>query len=218
MSSSAIDNFCATGQINSNFKFSQNIADEVNTVDLTMRQNTANYMCTQTCLCPSSINPSLWSCTILNSNNRTALGCPTVNLTTGVIYTPLYVNATPSQPVYHNFWDCYLYLKNASNYYNGSSNGVQYGKYLEDVSSGLQDLISNLESTFSCNGICTAGAFYYFKDISAGPPTTNCLQGIKSILQNKPIACGILLLICFVTIFFAFFTSYGLCYSKEQKH
>jgi hypothetical protein len=75
-----------------------------------------------------------------------------------------------------------------------------------------------LESSFSCNGICRAGAFYYFVDISQGPPTDSCLPQIKKLFNQKPTAVGVLLLISFLLTFFSFFTAYGLCYSKENKH
>ena len=82
----------------------------------------------------------------------------------------------------------------------------------------MQNLISSLESQFSCNGICTMGAFYYFKDVTQGPPTSNCLNALKTVFNNKPIAVGIILLVTFFLTFFAVFTSYGLCYSKEKKY
>ena len=63
----------------------------------------------------------------------------------------------------------------------------------------MQTLISDLESQFACNGICTKGAFYYFKDVAGGPPTSNCLTALKTVFNNKPIAVGVILLItCFL--------------------
>jgi len=146
----------------------------------------------------------------LNSNNRTKSSvAKSVN---GTIVYPLYVGPNIyTNTTYNNFWDCYQSVKNLT------LSDSRYEK-VKEVSEGMETLIRAMEDEFSCNGICTPGAFYFFRNLDAGPPTQNCLNGLKDVFKDKPLAIGILLLISFFFTIFAFITSYGLCYSKEKKH
>ena len=185
-----------------------------------MRNYTASYMCTTQCPCPNSLNTDLYDCTTLAANNRTKVTCGITPNTfvNGTFYQPLVrQNDTLGNTSYTKFWDCYTYLSNQYKNQSTTSNS-KYQTTVNTISDGMQTLISDLESQFACNGICTKGAFYYFKDVAEGPPTSNCLTALKTVFNNKPIAVGVILLItCFLT-FFAVCTAYGICYSKEKKY
>ena len=73
-----------------------------------------------------------------------------------------------------------------------------------------------MEDEFSCQGICRVGAFFYFRKIQEGPPTKNCLTGLKETFKDKPLAIGIILLVSFALTFFAFITTFSLCYRKDK--
>jgi len=77
-------------------------------------------------------------------------------------------------------------------------------------------LFRTLESDFTCNGICKSGPFFYFKNVVDGPPTKNCLTGIKDVFKEKPLAIGIILLVSFALTFVALFTTYALCCKKKD--
>lgn len=161
-----LDEFCTNGKIG-DYSFSQ-IQDKIYDIDNTMRNTTATYMCTDTCLCPSDTDFGKWSETLLNQNNRTKSNVPVI--VSGKTYEPMKKAASSgTQPtVYNSFWDCYSRVKDYPN----------FDEYYE-VSEGMKELLETMESEFNCQGICKIGAFFYFKKVQDGPPNQNCLEGLK---------------------------------------
>jgi hypothetical protein len=175
-----------------------------------MRNLTADYMCSSDCPCPANETFSKWTEDLLNKNNRTKSSIS--RIVDGNRVYPLYTGPNIyNNRTYSTFWSCYEYVKNLTD------NNAKL-KQIENVTDGMKELVTAMENEFNCMGICTPGAFFFFKDLSQGPPTQNCLVGLKDVFKDKPLAIGILLLISFFFTVFAFFTSYGLCYSKEKKH
>jgi hypothetical protein len=105
---------------------------------------------------------------------------------------------------YDNFYNCYT--NQMGNFQNLTSS----------IPQGVIDFISNVEGSLNCNGVCNQGLFFYFKQIYNGPPANNCLDGLKAIFKDKPMAIGILLLISFFITFLAHFTAYSFCCSCCQ--
>ena len=68
-----------------------------------------------------------------------------------------------------------------------------------------------------CNGICKSGIFYFFKDISHGPPKQTCSSGLKKLFKEETVNVGIALLISFVVTFAAFVAQYGLWGSTKKE-
>lgn len=164
-------------------------------------------MCTTFCNCPASNTTTgnwldLYTETTLNSNNRTK-GTGTS------AYTTLTLSAT-NATTFSTFWSCYSKLKNLG---YTSVKGVD----ISSITSGTTDLISTIESEFACSGICTSGAFYFFKDIKEGPPGKNCLDGVKDAFKKWPVAIGIVLLITFFFTFCTWILSYSICCHKGEK-
>ena len=177
-----------------------------------MRNLTATNMCTTYCPCPSDLDISKWNETLLNQNNRTLY----INSSLYPAYQPMTLADVNSTLDYQNFWDCY---QNISQKYQSLQNigGGSYTKYIDTISSGVQELIRTLENELKCEGICKQGAFYYFRSIYEGPPLGNCLTEIKNSFQTKPLAIGILLLVSFFLTFLSFITTYSLCYAGQEK-
>ena len=43
---------------------------------------------------------------------------------------------------------------------------------------------ADVESVLNCNGGCYPGLFYYFRTVYDGPPTQNCITGIKEVIGH----------------------------------
>jgi len=72
------------------------------------------------------------------------------------------------------------------------------------------NLLQTLEEDFSCSGICQPGLFWFFRNVSAGPPGQNCIDGIKNTFAENTTNIGIALVISFFFTFCAFVVQYGL--------
>lgn len=86
-----------------------------------------------------------------------------------------------------------------------------YQRRIEPVSEGFQAFAQEFESSLNCNAICRPGLFFYFKNIRDGPPMKNCIDGMATLFNDKPLAIGILLLVSFVLTAFAHLNSYPIC-------
>jgi hypothetical protein len=111
---------------------------------------------------------------------------------------------TSQQDYIETYWSCYERVKKTQ------------GDKVQTISDGMKSLLESVESEFSCNGICDAGLFYFFKNVRDGPPTKNCMDGIKDAFKDKPLAIGIILLVSFVLTLCAWFSLYGFCCRKSK--
>lgn len=128
-----------------------------------MRNLTADYMCSPICPCPLGSDFSKWTEDQLNDNNRTkAAVARQIN---GTWVYPLYTGPNIyTNTTYNNFWDCYQSVKELT------WNDDKYEK-VQNITEGMETLIRSMEDEFNCNGICTPGAFYFFRNLEAGPPS-----------------------------------------------
>lgn len=121
-----------------------------------------------------------------------------------------------------DFWTCYNDVvakqsnSSSSAAYN-STIGQQYNNSLTKVNAALIDFMRSLESEFKCSGVCNPGPFYWFADLWQGPPTNNCLVGIKNAFKTKPTAVGILLLVTFLLTIVTWITQFSMCCGKASK-
>jgi len=99
-----------------------------------------------------------------------------------------------------NFYDCYLNMKKNST----------IAKKVENIDDDLVDLLRTLETDFACSGICEPGLFWFFKNVTDGPPMMNCIDGIKKTFAENTTNIGIALIISFFFTFGAFIVQYGL--------
>jgi hypothetical protein len=202
-----IDDFCS-GKLEVQGQNLDYITNAVTDIDNKMRQTTANYMCTSDCPCPTSASYGNWLLkwsneTQLNVNNRTNMNKP---LPYVQIYTVIPGGTTKT---YTKFWDCYIALKNLNQYSTYSS--LSSNSKWQDVSEDMQTLISNMEADLGCSGICTPGAFFFFSDLSVGPPLKNCIEGIKDTFKNKVLAVGVILVFTFLLTFIAWIINFSIC-------
>ncbi|CDW85397.1 tetraspanin family protein [Stylonychia lemnae] len=189
-----VDDFCDGKK--DDYKGLNSIYDSIVEIDNKMTTYTAKYYCTSDCPCPlGTYFTDKYNETLMNQYNRTFTSKP--------IYQPLLQSSAAN--VKYTFWDCYTSIKDLSKYSN-----------VEKISDGLESLFRTLESDFSCNGICKAGPFMYFRNITSGPPGKNCLTGIKDTFKEKPLAIGIILLVSFALTFVALFATYGLCCRRNK--
>lgn len=66
------------------------------------------------------------------------------------------------------------------------------------------DLLRLLEKDFACSGICTPSLFWFFRNVTDGPPEINCIEGIKSTYAEYTTKIGIALMISFFFTFCGF--------------
>lgn len=70
------------------------------------------------------------------------------------------------------------------------------------------DMLLGLEDAYDCAGYCKTGKFYLAKDLSYGPPTTDCVRGMIMGMSGKvgaaayvTIFTGLLLIIAMIGAF-----------------
>uniref|UniRef100_A0A7S3JFY2 Tetraspanin family protein n=1 Tax=Euplotes harpa TaxID=151035 RepID=A0A7S3JFY2_9SPIT len=112
--------------------------------------------------------------------------------------------------------ECSTYLQNA--YKN-------YGIDFSDINQIITYLnyFGEIESAYSCSGICTKKGIYYFSDCSTKQPTKKCQSAItEDILKGEIVPMGIGFFIIGFVMFVVFSIQYGLCcrksHSSEDKY
>lgn len=86
----------------------------------------------------------------------------------------------------------------------------------EFVANGYK-IITSFEKQYTCAGVCFLPLFYLTKDLSAGPPTTQCDDAfLKSVQGNTGAAIGAFVTaLLFLTLFGA---SFVLCTGKSDPN
>ena len=62
------------------------------------------------------------------------------------------------------------------------------------------ELLTVLESSHKCSGLCTQRLFYFSRPLTDGPPATRCLEALKSDLQKE----GVLAILTLAQAFLVF--------------
>lgn len=78
-----------------------------------------------------------------------------------------------------------------------NTTGINLDKY-----TSVTNILKQVESSFKCNGICDYGNFYFFLDVSDGPPSKTCEENLTTIFNKISLNMGIVLGVSFVFIFF----------------
>lgn len=107
-----------------------------------------------------------------------------------------------------NFYNCY---QNKLSTFNVSEkiNLTDYQKVL--------NVMKQIESSFKCNGVCDYGNFYFFVDVSQGPPTKTCKDTLENIFNNISLNIGIALGVTFIFIFLTVCQQYWFCFNLSPK-
>ena len=72
---------------------------------------------------------------------------------------------------YWNFADCYDdILDNQIT----NPNYPVLPETLEDIGDSVVAFMNELEDDFACNGICEPGLFWFHRNVTSPPPTSNC--------------------------------------------
>lgn len=109
-----------------------------------------------------------------------------------------------SSSYYTTFTDCFNHI--LSQVVN-----TDYANEFPPIPPGLLKFIRALEDSFSCNGVCYPGIFWFTKSVLNPPPTQDCLESILNIFSGKPLGMGILLLFSFLVTLLAHIFSWSVC-------
>ena len=72
------------------------------------------------------------------------------------------------------------------------------------------EVYSMLEEGLQCSGMCKPALFYFSKDISFGPPKTNCLLKMKQHVGLLLEAYAATSILCGLTVLILFFLHFSL--------
>lgn len=86
----------------------------------------------------------------------------------------------------------------------------------EAVATYLDSLLKTLEEEFDCQGICSSGDFYLFKEVSAGKPTSGCLVALKEEFSSASFAAMIVLFIVAAIDLLIFICMFAMFTSKKD--
>lgn len=76
-------------------------------------------------------------------------------------------------------------------------------------------IIKDFEVNMDCIGICKTPKFWFFKEYSAGPPSSSCVTSIKKELDDSKGALGYTMLITCGLTLLLLFSLCGICKSKD---
>lgn len=105
---------------------------------------------------------------------------------------------------------CTTYLKNAY---------ANYGISFDDIDaiSTYLDYFGEIESKYTCSGMCTMLPVYYFSNSNAGVPTDKCKDSIKNkLIKGEFQMYGIGFTCIGGILFIIWFIQYGLCCRKKE--
>ena len=90
-------------------------------------------------------------------------------------------------------------------------------RFFED---GGMDLLVGLEEKFDCSGYCEVGRFYLAKDISYGPPQTDCIRGMIKGLSGSVGTAGYVTIITGLVLIIGMIGAFPLCtgFSKPEDN
>jgi uncharacterized membrane protein len=78
-------------------------------------------------------------------------------------------------------------------------------------------IIEALETNLECSGICNAGVFWLYKDVTLGPPTQTCLEPLFENFNSTAGWVGLAVVASAVCAFFVFLTHFGLYRKKKYE-
>ena len=222
MSANAINSYCGGQTANTRFQY---IADEISYIDGNITDWPKKYFCTESCPCPAATVGTVnttndWLTQFdqdtLVKNGRTKYDIPNrsdlkiINRTnsTGPVVTKNYMD----------FYSCYNDVINRNSDVSTTTNTTtKYQAGLVKLENGLIDFLRNVENEFKCSGICNPGPFYWFSDVWAGMPTSNCILAVKDTFRKRPLAIGIILLVTFFITLLTWITHFSMCCGKASK-
>ena len=83
-------------------------------------------------------------------------------------------------------------------------------------SEGGKDLLLQLEESYDCAGYCKTGKFYIGKDLSYGPPQTDCVRGMVMGMAGKVGAAAYVSIATGLVLFIAMCGAFPLCTGFEK--
>ena len=66
------------------------------------------------------------------------------------------------------------------------------------------NILQGIEEAFKCNGLCDFGNFFFFVDVSEGPPSETCKKSLNTIFSNVSLNVGIVLAVSFLLLMSTF--------------
>ena len=180
-------------------------SDTIRKVDLATANWTSAYMCTDFCPCPSD---KIQNYTYKYSN-ETRLNLFNRTKKTGNTNTALkpFVTTDVLADAYFSFSECYDDILDYQDTTNSQQNVLNSTVY--DMGPSLINFLDYLETSFACNGICQPGIFFFFKNVTDGPPTSNCIAGLQDVFQENSSNVGAALMISFFFTILAFSIQYN---------
>jgi hypothetical protein len=98
-------------------------------------------------------------------------------------------------------------------YASQSTKSSDTAKFFDE---GGKDILLQLEESFDCAGYCTVGKFFIGKDLSYGPPTTDCVRGTINGLAGKAGAAAYVSIVTGLVLFIAMVGAFPLCTGFEK--
>jgi len=96
-----------------------------------------------------------------------------------------------------------------SNFYSCFQNKIvalDPTKFKLDLS--VFNILQGIEEAFKCNGLCDFGNFFFFVDVSEGPPSNTCKNSLNTIFSNISLNVGIVLAVSFLLLSATFIIQY----------
>ena len=91
------------------------------------------------------------------------------------------------------------------------------GAESNDIQNYFDGLLEILEEQFDCQGICTPGNFWLFKDVDDGPVENACLKSLKEDFAGPAMAAVIVLFITIVIDLALFICMFGMFKSDDKE-
>ena len=80
----------------------------------------------------------------------------------------------------------------------------------------VMSILQEIEEAFKCSGICDYGNFYFFVDVSEGPPTQTCKGNMNIIFSNISLNIGIVLAVSFFLLILTFIIQYWFIFCRKN--
>lgn len=75
-------------------------------------------------------------------------------------------------------------------------------------------LLQALEEDFDCQGLCTPGNFYLYREVDDGPPPSGCMKSIKKTFNTSAGAAIVVMFLAVAVDFFLFIWMFAMCKNK----
>ncbi|CDW89300.1 tetraspanin family protein [Stylonychia lemnae] len=169
--------------------------------DMILLLSSNTFMCSEICPCKKA-DINLWNERSLNYIGRTKYQYNDTEYNQNYDFDPLIFR---DKGGYSNFFECLEIDKAIDKKHPDES---------EIIPDSMLRFIKNLEDTYHCNNFCESGEFYLFRDITEGPPRSNCMKPIQSLLKRLFQSGGA---ISFFASFSSFFLLVGLFFNCRYK-